>query len=199
MSVSNQKRAAQRLKEDRDYMFLCLVADDVIVAIRKYIPSLDPMQGGLPDKDLVADTSVERIRQLVYRQPAYQRALIAIRRKRYEIGTRLGKPVYRSPTAADIREAVRFAAKELDYIRKEIIKEDPAQGIVRDPARDAARAIFALRMKPKNRWVKSKVMPVATQVENPWIRRRGIAKKVKDALEPPTLTARAKRKKVRFQ
>jgi len=177
---SNQQLAGARAKEHRDYEFLCMVVDDVSPAVRKMISSLDPEQGGLPATDISEPLIVEQVLQEFFKA-TYRHKITALRKKRYIVGSKLvnGKQVilHRSPTAMDIRSAVRFAVKELQYIRAEAIKDDPDQGIPMRRNVAAANAIAALRQKERIR-----------------LDRLNRLRSVKP-LERPTLTAKYRRRK----
>ena len=150
--VSNQALAAQRLKEERDADFLWMVVDDVTPAIRKLIPSLDASQGGLPQTDLSAAESVERVLH-EFSKKTFIHIVNGIRKKRYVVGSRIvnGRRVnlHRSPTPMDLRKAVRVAVDQLQYIRRETIKEDPNQGVPMRRNLAAANKIAAMRERKR--------------------------------------------------
>ena len=180
--VSNQALAAQRLKEERDADFLWMVVDDVTPAIKKLIPSLDPWQGGLPQTDLSAPEFVERVLH-EFTKKTFIHIVNGIRKKRYLVGSRVVKGrrmnLHRSPTPMDLRKAVRVAVDQLQYIRRETIKEDPEQGIPMRRNLAAANKIAAMRERKKAEAKKlSRKRPIKP-------------------LTPPTLTARAKKKRPR--
>jgi len=136
VKVSRQALVGAALREENQYNFLLRIVDDVIIAIRKYVPSLDYLQGGNVVQDLTRRgqfKSREELERFAFKRPGYQQRLINIKKNGYEVGTRIVKgieqPIIRHPTKKEMNDAVRFAVHELEYIRQQSIAEDPSQGI----------------------------------------------------------------------
>jgi hypothetical protein len=203
VKLTPQKVAVLAQRDEDDYTLLCAMADDVIPAICKLIPSLDPMQGGPPSGDIFGDNWIERIERLVFKTPAFQQKLIAIRKKKYFIDRRwlFGKwiDVHRTPTRDDLRKAVRFSVHELQYIRTEIIKEDPEQGEPLNRGKRLANSILMWRLKQKIQKKKrlKKFEPLAPPLLTANYKRNRKTKVSREPLSPPAQTARPKRPKPR--
>jgi hypothetical protein len=204
VKLTPQKAAALAQKEEDDYTLLCAVADDVIPALCKLIPSLDPMQGGPPSGDVFGDHWIERIDRLAFKNPRFQQTLIGIRKKKYFIDRRwlFGKwiDVHRTPTRDDLRKAVRFSAHELQYIRTETIKDDPELGEPLNRGKRLANSILMWRIKQKMQKKKrlKKIEPLETPLTASYKRnRRTTVSRVPPALPAPT--ARVKRQNTRSE
>jgi hypothetical protein len=166
--LSKRALEGQRVREDNQYEFFVRVVEDVTLAVRKYMPSLDWEQGGAASDDVESN-------------PTFKQRLLQIRKNGYHIGTRtinvrgraVVKEMYRFPTPKEMRDALRFAVDELRYVRKAIVAEE-GDGV-------------SSRLKTKK--------VAAERVQHPLERQKRKFTTVKRPLQRPTLTARAPRKR----